>query len=272
MKKFTFITAIALLTLVSCVQPTNKRADYNSSTGSGWGGSGGSDNGWNNGGTDWGDDSGSGDNGNNEDTTPGDGYGDGNEGGVADGGQTQDFYTIEGITLHGNSRVNGSNAWWSSTSLGDGQLILYTDSRLNIRVRPRQAPAQGTMDSYGVKCHYNPQPYEKLKIKLCIRSESGTCSYRTVTFGDIATDKVSKVKEFSGSYIPNTAGPVVIDVLDVQWDWSCQYYLNQGYSSDDPAIAGYCQMSSVWQNDCVSFDLQFSTDYTKDFPPSAPRM
>lgn len=266
MKKLTLLTLTLLLALVSCVQPTNQRADYSSDS---WGSSGdsSSDSDWS-----W-DDSDDDDDSDTDDTTTGDGYGDGTEDGVADAGQTQDYYTIEGITLHGNSRVSSSSdVRWSTTSLGDGQLILYTDSRLHIRVRPRGAPSQGTSDSYGETCAMEKMDYSKLKIKLCIRSESGTCSYRTVTFGNIAVDQVSKVKEFSGSYIPNTTGPIVIDVVDVEWDGTCQYYLNNGYSEDDEAVSSYCPMARVWNNDCVVFDLQFSTDYTKDFPETAPRL
>ncbi|MFG1592100.1 hypothetical protein [Halobacteriovorax sp. CON-3] len=273
MRKFLLLGTLVLMTLTSCTQPTNSRANYNSSNGNGWDNNG--NTGTGNGSWDWGDGSGdSGDDSDNEQTDPGDGYGDGNEEGDADGGQTQNFYTVGSIILHGNSRASsGSNVRWSSTSLGTGQAMLYTDSRFNIRVRPRTAPSQGTYDDNGVKCHYNPQQYKKLQIKLCIRAEGQACNLtRTVTFGDIANGEVSKVKEFSGSTLPSTYGPMIVDILDVQWDWSCQYYLNQGYSQSDAVTNGYCPMATVWPNDCVAFDIQFSTDSTKDFPASAPRM
>ncbi|MFG1484384.1 hypothetical protein ABMA79_01540 [Halobacteriovorax sp. HFRX-2_2] len=273
MRKILLLGTLVLMTLTSCTQPTNSRANYNSSNGNGWDNNG--NTGTGNGGWDWGDGSGdSGDDSDNEQTDPGDGYGDGNEEGDADGGQTQNFYTVGSIILHGNSRASsGSNVRWSSTSLGTGQAMLYTDSRFNIRVRPRTAPSQGTYDDNGVKCHYNPQQYKKLQIKLCIRAEGQACNLtRTVTFGDIANGEVSKVKEFSGSTLPSTYGPMIVDILDVQWDWSCQYYLNQGYSQSDAVTNGYCPMAAVWPNDCVAFDIQFSTDSTKDFPASAPRM
>ncbi|WP_412469856.1 MULTISPECIES: hypothetical protein [unclassified Halobacteriovorax] len=276
MRKFILLGTLVLMTLTSCTQPTNSRANYNNSNGNSWdngnsgsGGNGGWD--WGNGGSD------SDDSGNNEQTDSGDGYGDGNEEGTADGdGQTTNFYTVGTIVLRGSSRVSsGSNVMWSSTSLGNGQAMLYTDSRFNIRVRPRTAPTQGTTDAYGEKCHYNPQQYKKLRIKLCIRAQGESCEsnmIRSVTFGDIANEEVSKVKEFSSYSLPTTTGPIIVDVLDVQWDWSCQFYLNQGYSQSSAEVNGYCPMARVWDNDCVGFDLQFSTDYTKDFPASAPRM
>ena len=55
----------------------------------------------------------------------------------------------------------------------------------------------------------------------------------------------------------------MIEILDVRWDTGCLY--DRGQSER------YCPTYRVWQNDCVKFDIQFSTDWTKDFPSSAPR-
>lgn len=268
MKKI--LTIGLLLSIFSCVQPTNQRADYGSSgsgtnTGSGWP-SNNNGSGWNNG------DSGNTGSTGGEQTSNGDGYGDGNEEGVSDGGQTINFYTIEGIAIHGTEGRTLSGPIWSTTMLGSGdQAIMYSNSRFNIRVRPRSAPTRGSSDSEGVTCNYVANPYKKLRVKLCLRKAGATCDYtKTVTFGDIAVDEVSKVKEFTN--LPVTSEPLIIDILSVQWDYACQNYLDQGYSSDDPQLDGYCPMGNIWKTSCAAFDIQFSTDITKDFPVTAPRM
>ncbi len=266
MKKLLTITL--LLSLFSCVQPTNQRANFNSSgsnSGSGWGNNGNTGGGW---GTGNGDGSSTG----GEETSDGDGYGDGNEGGVADGNQTTDYYTIEGISIHGTEGRTVNGPLWSTTMLGEGdQSIMYSNTRFNIRVRPRSAPPRGESDSAGETCQYVANPYKKLKIKLCLRKAGSSCDYtKTVTFGDIAVDQVSKVKEFTN--LPVTNEPLILDILSVQWDYACQNYLDQGYSSDDPVIDGYCPMGNIWRTSCAAFDIQFSTDITKDFPPTAPRI
>lgn len=206
-------------------------------------------------------------------TTPGTGYGDGEEDGTPDAGQTVDYITLSNISLHGTAGLNryypnGGPLWSSATNIGSSdQGIFYTDSKFNIRVRAQAAPGQSTNDSNGVKCAFVAKPYKKLNIDICVRKQNSSCIY-TKTFENVPIGQVSKVKEFT---VPSSGTPLIVEVLGVQWDYSCQNYLDQGYSINDPALSGYCPMGLVWDTSCVKFDIQFATDYTKDFPASAPR-
>jgi hypothetical protein len=208
-----------------------------------------------------------------EQTDDGDGYGDGNEDGVADGGQTQDYITLSGIVLHGTAGLNrysrGTNYLWSSAvdlSPSD-QGIFYTNSRFNVRVRVQAAPGQNTQDSIGNNCQYIANPYKKLSVDVCVRKQGGSCIY-TQTFDEVTVGQVSKVKEFT---VSTSSTPLIVEVLGVRWDYSCQNYLDQGYSINAPELNGVCPVGLVWDTSCVKFDIQFSTDYTKDFPATAPR-
>ncbi|WP_034721899.1 hypothetical protein [Bacteriovorax sp. DB6_IX] len=217
--------------------------------------------------------SGSGSGSSGEQTDDGTGYGDGNEDGVADGGQTQEYITIGNIALHGTGGLNrfypnGGPLWSSTNQLSSSdQGIFYTDARFNLRIRPQSAPGQNTNDSLGNKCQYLGNPYKKLSVDICLRSQTGSCIY-THSFEEVTVGQVSKVKEFT---VPNTSAPLVVEVLGVRWDYACQNYLDQGYSESDAAVNGVCPMGQVWDTSCVKFDIQFSTDHTKDFPSSAPR-
>lgn len=258
-RKNIIISAIFLLFLASCMtKKTNSKSNSSSSNNDVYNNSGNTNTGGSNtGGT----------------TTPGTGYGDGEEDGVPDADQTTDYITLSGISLHGTAGLNryypnGGPLWSSSTNISQSnQGIFYTDSRFNVRVRAQASPGQSTYDANGVKCAYVAKPYKKLNIDVCVRKPTGSCIY-TKTFESVPIGEVSKVKEFS---VQASGSPLVVEILGVQWDYSCQNYLDQGYKINDPALNGYCPMGLVWDTSCVKFDIQFSTDYTKDFPPSAPR-
>lgn len=203
----------------------------------------------------------------------GNGHGDGNEDGVADGGQTQEYITLSNITLHGTGGANryyqdGGPLWSSANQLGSSdQGIFYTNSRFNVRVRAQAGPGRNSYDSLGNLCQYIANPYKKLNINVCVRKSTGSCIY-THTFENVPVGQVSKVKEFT---VSTTSDPLILEILSVDWDYACQDYLNQGYKADDPQLNGVCPMGLVWDTSCIKFDVQFSTDYTKDFPASAPR-
>jgi hypothetical protein len=225
-------------------------------------------------GTGSGGDSGSGSgSGSGDQTDSGDGYGDGNEDGTPDAGQTQDYFTIGNISLHGTAGLNrfypgGGPLWSSANQLSSSdQGIFYTNSRFNIRVRAQAGPGQNTTDSRGNNCQYLANPYKQLSVDVCVRKSTGSCIY-THSFNEVTVGQVSKVKEFT---IPTSSEPLVVEILGIKWDYACQNYLDQGYSINDPAVAGVCPTGLVWDTSCVKFDVQFSTDYTKDFPASAPR-
>ena len=188
----------------------------------------------------------------------GESYGNGSEPGVADAGQTVNYYKLNNppIVVHGA----GSNTvvWSSETDLPSGvdPYILRTDSRLNLRVIPRVQNA--TVDGRGNSCHMLPLAYTKLNVGIRVRKQ-GTTSGDYHQFQQVRVNGASKVHEFS---VPASSNPLVIDVLNVEWDYECIYYALDGYHNYPYS----CPMSSVWRNDCVSFDIQFSTDDTKDIP------
>ncbi|EQC46650.1 hypothetical protein [Bacteriovorax sp. Seq25_V] len=199
---------------------------------------------------------------------------DGTEEGEADAGQTTDYYSLDNIVLHGTTGDNRYNPqsgplWSSLTNISsDDQQIFQTDSRFNVRVRARSAPSKNeTKDAHGNWCDTYPSAYTKLSVDVCVRKQTGSCIY-TQRFSEIGINTVSKVKEFT---VQSSGQPLVIDVLGVQWDYSCTYHKEGGGSETDYYGQTYCPMDAVWFSRCVKFDIQFATDYTKNFPASAPR-
>lgn len=201
-------------------------------------------------------------------TTPTDppvtgGHGDGTGPGISDAGQTINYYSLNNIIVHGTADPNRFPApnnipWSSATGIASSdQQIFTTNSRFNVRVRAQKGPAQNTNDVRNIPCSYVNDLYKKLEVTLCLRSSNGTC-VQTHTFSDIPLGQVSKIKEFT---VPgNTANPLVLEVLDVQWDYTCTYYGQGGFNNE----LGYCPFAPIWDTQCVKFDLQFSTDTTKD--------
>jgi hypothetical protein len=188
-------------------------------------------------------------------------FGTGNELGVADAGQTFDYYKLNNppVVIHG--RRDGLPGFSSDTDLpaAYNQNIFKTNSRINVRVIPRRQ-FHGT-DSKGVPCHYYPQPYTALQVGVVVRRSVdpiGVGEYHL--FDNAGVDCASKVHEFAGPF--NTADPLIIDVKNVRWDYSCTDYANQGY----PNIPGVCPWDNVWSSECVQIEVQFSTDATKDIP------
>lgn len=267
-KKNIIISAIFLLFLSSCMtKKTNSKSTQTSNTtygdpynNSGNSNTGGSNTGGTTGGT----------------TSDGTGYGSGTEAGTPDAGQTIDYITIEDIVLRGtrtnsvyNNYPNGSPYWTSAQVGSSDQGMFHTDSRFNVRVRAQATPAKDAVDAFGRKCTlYNS--YKKVNVDICIRTQAGSC-INTHSFTNIPINQVSKVKEFSINSASSL--PLVVEVRGFQTDGACQAYLSQypGSTESDPNYTSYCPMGLVNPTACVKFDIQFSTDYTKDFPASAPR-
>jgi hypothetical protein len=181
------------------------------------------------------------------------------------------YYSLPPISVHGAGNPNrnpppGGKFWASNRNIsGNDQYIFLTDSRLNIRVKALSGGHAKyndngvPVDSNGFQCQYTPLAYTKLKVSICVRSSNGTCVNEHV-FDDIQVGSNSLVKEFS---VPaNTSDPLVIEVKDVQWDYSCIEYATRGYPNYGPA----CPFTAVGYADCVKFQIEFSTDETKDLP------
>lgn len=186
--------------------------------------------------------------------------GSGYEQGVADSGQTIDYYKLNSpyIIAHGANQGNIVYSTESNLPSNYNQNIFFSDSRFNVRVIPRYQN-KGT-DSMGIPCAYNPQPFTKLNVGVVLRSRQsspGVGDYHQ--FRDVAVNCPSKIHEYQ---VPSTSDPLVVEVMNVQWDWSCKSYEQQGY----PNVPGVCPYDNVWQTECYAIELHFSTDTTKDIP------
>ncbi len=198
------------------------------------------------------------------------GYGSGNEAGHADAGQTINYYKVNDppVTAHGNG--TGVTVWSSQTDLSPSisQSVFFTNSRFNLRVIPRVVTQGATDTRTGANCQYVPRPYQKLKVGVRLRrADLSTGDYYQFGVGDfngdgesdgIPLNQASRVHEFQ---VPQgSSQPLVVEVLNIEWDWSCYEYETQNYCN----VPGFCPWDKVWMSECVSVELQFSTDDTKD--------
>jgi len=179
------------------------------------------------------------------------------------GAQSVSYYNLD-IIGHG---LGKGGVVWSSQSdpdfqFIDAQNIFTTDSRFNVRVLAYSSPGK-TTDSYNKSCVYDALNYSKLKLKIGVRTQGSSSYSDTFTFEGVPVDGCSEVYEYS---VPQTSEPLVLEVLDVEFDWTCQQYVNAGYDEDDPQLASYCPWWYVSKLDCFEIGIQFSTDYTRDIP------
>ncbi len=216
------------------------------------------------------------DTGNGSDNGNTDGNNDPDQGGISDGNQTNDYFTLANIKVHGRAhwsetyQYNAKNesygtpnyysnpsrdvVWSSQSGVGSSdQGIFMTNSRFNVRVVPRSIGSgerkQDWTGSDANGCYFTA-PYQKLKLTLCVRKSGGSC-INQYSF-EASVDSASNVKEFS---FPDTSEPLIVEVLDAESDFNC----NQGNSS-------YCPYGGHNHTACMKFDIQFSTDSTKDLP------
>jgi len=179
--------------------------------------------------------------------------------GVADAGQTIEYYKINQPPIVAHGTGEGIVVWSSVTNMpaGVSQNILYTDARINVRVVPRRQSFGN--DSMGVPCQYYPQPYQKLQVGVRVRKQEASVGDYYL-FDNVPTDCPSATRHFQ---VPEgTSLPLAIEVMNIKWDYSCTDYANRGY----PNVPGVCPWDRVWPTECVGVELQFSTDSTKDLP------
>ncbi len=187
-------------------------------------------------------------------------HGTGSEPGISDAGQTIDYYKISEPPIVAHGHNEGVIAWSSESNMpaGISQDIFFTNARFNVRVIPRRRYF-GT-DSKGVACAYQPRPYGRMQVGVRVRKRESPGSGDYHLFDNVRVDCASKVHSFQ---VPaNTAFPLVVEILNVKWDWSCKSYEQQGF----PNVDGVCPWDNVWLTECYSMELQVSTDTTKDLP------
>jgi hypothetical protein len=202
-------------------------------------------------------------------------YGCGSDPGVATAGQTIDYYTIDPdqVILHGLG--TGVIAWSSDTDLPSSfnQDIFYTDAKMRIRVIPRkvnsdpQSPNGQVYDNKGRACEFNNpgMAFTKMRIGVTIRrKEDSPGSGYYHLFDNVSVDCPSQPYSFP---IPqNSAYPLVIEIKNVEWDYTCTSYLESGYYTQSQLESyGVCPWARVWDKECFKLELQVATDTTKDF-------
>ncbi len=178
---------------------------------------------------------------------------------IKPGGLSVYCKTIPRVTTKGCGNIGNGNtcptpiAWNSFTWPGNGDL--NTDAELNVRVIPRSAPGQGTATTNGGgTCGYTGMGYTLLSMTVDIKATNNGGTYGSFAFEKIPVNKPSYPYRFS---VPaGLSGPVIIQVRDMKWD--CPVAGNCGTDPTRP-------MESVWHTECVSFDLQFSTDNTRSW-------
>lgn len=200
------------------------------------------------------------------------GYGTGNEAGYADATppQTIEYIKVNDPLVIAHGTGTGVVQWSSQTDLSPSisQSVFYTDQRMNIRIVPRAIQQGATDTRTGASCAYIPRPYQKLKVGVRVRRADLSSGYY-FEFGSVDLDnngqgdgvplnKASRVHEFP---VPQgSSAPLVIEVLNIQWDYSCYEYETQNYCD----VPGSCPWASVWSSECVGVEIQFATDGTKD--------
>jgi hypothetical protein len=190
--------------------------------------------------------------------------------GYSDAGQTIEYYKLNSPTLsaHGSAGQNRHAAShpdgvvWSSLLDMSGSIsqnALITNSRFNIRVRALTGIGGNELDSKGIPCIYIANDYTKLQLGITLKKQ-GTTSGDYFLFDNVGVNQFSAVHPYTVPF--NTNDPLVIEVKDVKWDYTCIDYTNQGF----PNVPGACPYAKVWDSSCVAFEIQFSTDDTKDIP------
>lgn len=187
-------------------------------------------------------------------------FGSANAPGTPDAGQTIEYYKLNSPEIVAHGATAGTIVFSSASDLPGNynQNIFYSDSRFNLRVIPKYQ--NKGVDSRGIPCAYSPQPFTKMNIGVVVRSQQsnpGVGAY--YQFKDVPVNCPSRVHEYQ---IPATSTPLVIEVMNVEWDYSCLSYAQQGY----PNVPGVCPYDNVWQTECYKLEIQFATDTTTNIP------
>ena len=110
----------------------------------------------------------------------------------------------------------------------------FTNSRFNIRMFVRDTPNRSESDVRGNSCDgtifgsSDPSYLPSLRVKVCVRSTTSSCwRWETHSFRGPSRQWNTEDHTIQTIQVPNTNEPLVVEVLDVQWDWACEnYYQN----------------------------------------------
>jgi len=204
----------------------------------------------------------------------GSGTGTGSSGGTVDtsctapgtGNQPFDYYTLPSIIAHGKS--SGVVAWSSATDprlqTPTAQNMFVTDARFQVRVLAHSSPGKA-IDTYNNVCTMEALPYTRLQVKVGLKLPGAATYFSTYTF-DYTNNAEIDVNGCSPSHsftIPPHTGPLVVEVMNAKWDYSCTWDKAMGVPESS---SSYCPWGLVWVHDCYEITLQVATDYTKGLP------
>lgn len=139
----------------------------------------------------------------------------------------------------------------------NAETAFTSDSNLTVKVLAYPSPGR-TDDFKNKECLYEALDYNELTLKVGIRAEGSTDYLATHNFEGISVES-SDVYKFS---VPETTDYLVMDIMDVKFDWTCEQFINAGYDEDDPKLASYCPWWYVPKTDCFEIGVQFSTKNT----------
>lgn len=178
-----------------------------------------------------------------------------------------DYIRMEAIAHGLNTVTTGAPTLAWSSSVYNGRYAtnvvpsnFTTDSVLKVRLMALPSPARGATDSFGNTCKMEKistsNGFTKLKATIGVREYGSSTIISSRTLYNIDINDCSET--VSLTVPPNSSSrPFVIEVYNVEWDYSCAYGGGSGYG---------CPMGAVWEHDCVSFEVQMETDNTMMIP------
>ncbi len=196
--------------------------------------------------------------------------------GALTGNTEVDNYCFRTVTptakLHGLSS-QGNTSWQSSLHATIPQSYFESDLKFYVRIVPK--PVDFTESTNGslvtrrcnpttVDNNQNKYRYSKLRVTLEVKKKGSTFS------GDVKTiDAVLNPGSLTASsrFRFSTSGPGEYDIIvkDVKTNHRCSNWgmgdLNCSTYQDLPYVT-----NTNYPTDCVAFEVQFSTDYTRDLP------
>ncbi len=210
-------------------------------------------------------------------TGPGSGSSDTSTCGKTTGNSAVDNYCFVTVSptvvLHGlASQAPSNGSWTSAGTIETPESYFETDKKFNLRIVPKPA-SEGSMTNGNLvsrKCNlptsnnYSRYMYSKIQVKVEVKKQGSTAagSIQTLdaTLGTSTTLVPSASKAFT------TTGPGVYDIIirDVKTNHRCTMATNDVNCSlfaDFPYVT-----NTTYSTDCVAFEVQFATDYTRDLP------
>lgn len=265
MKKQTTLifSLIILFTVVSCVKASNttKRKSNMTSNGSTNGSGNGSGNGFT-------------DNGNQDDD---DDDNNSNVSDCSDGIRRENasrcYYTLPTLTFSGSGLPGAAQYWSSAYNLGTtySTNIFRTDMNFAVRIKPKIA--QDSTSFQGRTCsQWTKNNFKKMQVQLMLSKSSDNGLSNNIKTITAKLNERSKTVRFDVPY--GATGPLVLSVYSVLTDHRCEASI---YGALTPTQKAACNAGTAYfdiptntglanPTECVSFEIQFATDYTYDLP------